>query len=705
MIDWVRKIEGVSFRHAVEILRAGSSFLSDSVTGTVIKQTTVPRLPCPIDEGLSGSKLLSQVTGYYHRTLLESPEALSYLEQRGLRSSEMLTHFRLGFANRTLGLRLPKKNRKAGGRIRTELGKVGILRKSGHEHFNGSVVVPISDEQGQVVEMYGRKIGQMLRKGTPKHLYLPGPHRGVFNIAAFGACEELIVCESLIDALTFWCAGFRNVTASYGAAGFTEEHLGALRQYHIRRVLIAYDRDETGDRQADALSERLLFDGLECLRVQFPQGMDANEFALESSDPGAELLDRLQRAVWMGKLPPAPSGTGGEEAALSLVAEAAPAAPAAAQPPVTAPASSPLAGLMPPTIPIEKKGEQLELRLGDRFYRVRGLEKNTSFEQLKINLLCSRERGFFVDHLDLYSARQRAAYVKEAARELSLEPRVLKADLGRVLLALEQLHDEQLRAAMAPKTTKVALSAERQKAALELLRSPNLLERILSDFEACGIVGERTGKLVGYLGACSRKLDEPLAIIIQSSSAAGKSSLMEALLSFIPSEERVKYSAMTGQSLFYMGEDELQHKVLAIVEEEGAERASYALKLLQSEGELSIASTGKDPHTGRLVTHEYRVQGPVMIFMSTTNIEIDEELQNRCLVLTVDEEREQTRAIHRLQRHLHTLEGMWQKAEKKRLLRLHQGRPAAAPPAACGQSLRPPADLPRRPHPDEAGII
>ena len=28
--------------------------------------------------------------------------------------------------------------------------------------------------------------------------------------------------------------------------------------------------------------------------------------------------------------------------------------------------------------------------------------------------------------------------------------------------------------------------------------------------------------------------------------------------------------------------------------------------------------------------------------------EIDEELLNRCIVLTVDEEREQTRAIHRL---------------------------------------------------------
>ena len=106
--------------------------------------------------------------------------------------------------------------------------------------------------------------------------------------------------------------------------------------------------------------------------------------------------------------------------------------------------------------------------------------------------------------------------------------------------------------------------------------------------------------------------------MIQSSSAAGKSSLMEAILKFMPPEEQVNYSAMTGQSLFYMGDMELKHKILAIAEEEGVRQASYALKLLQSEGQLTIASTGKDPGTGRMETQEYHVEGPVMIFLTTT---------------------------------------------------------------------------------------
>ncbi|MFC2146324.1 hypothetical protein ACFLRT_03080 [Acidobacteriota bacterium] len=128
---------------------------------------------------------------------------------------------------------------------------------------------------------------------------------------------------------------------------------------------------------------------------------------------------------------------------------------------------------------------------------------------------------------------------------------------------------------------------------------------------------------------------------------------------------------MTGQSLFYMREIDIKHKILAIVEEEGAERTRYALKLLQSEGELSIASTGKDPISGQLTTKEYRVEGPVMIFSTTTHIDIDEELQNRCIILTVDESREQTRAIHQKQREQRTLKGLKHSQEKTELLKVH----------------------------------
>ncbi|UUZ48639.1 hypothetical protein LP420_39095 [Massilia sp. B-10] len=168
---------------------------------------------------------------------------------------------------------------------------------------------------------------------------------------------------------------------------------------------------------------------------------------------------------------------------------------------------------------------------------------------------------------------------------------------------------------------------------------------------------------------------------------------MDAVLAMMPGEERVKYSAMTGQSLFYMGETNLKHKILAIVEEEGASRASYALKLLQSEGELTIATTGADPKTGNLVTQEYRVEGPVMMFLTTTAIDIDEELMNRCLVLSVDEDRAQTRDPPLAAREAHLAGVGAQGAEAENTGPAPQ-RPAPAAKAGRGQPVRRPADVP-----------
>ncbi|MEO8024784.1 hypothetical protein [Polaromonas sp.] len=312
---------------------------------------------------------------------------------------------------------------------------------------------------------------------------------------------------------------------------------------------------------------------------------------------------------------------------------------------------------------------------GARSWRVRGLEKNLSPDVLKVNVriaIASADGGaFHVDTLDLYNAKQRGHFAGQAAAETGVDERHLKADLGRVLMALESVQDEAIAEVLQPTPTEKMSEAE-QSDAMALLKTPDLPARILADFEAAGVVGEATNKLVGYLAAVSRKLDRPLAVVIQSSSAAGKSSLMDAILSFVPEEERVQYSAMTGQSLFYMGQTNLKHKILAIAEEEGAHRASYALKLLQSEGELTIASTGTDPATGNLITQEYKVEGPMSLFMTTTAIDIDEELMNRCLVLSVDEAREQTRAIHKLQRERRTLAGLTKKHEKTAILTVHR---------------------------------
>ena len=689
VIDWVMRSRGVSFRHAVELLRNEHPSLAEPVRIVSKGTTEAVKLEAPFEVNADDQRVLRQVVDYYHETLKQSPEALKYLQGRGFTHPEMIGHFRIGFSNRTLGYRLPEKNRKAGEEIRGRLQKLGILRESGHEHFNGSVVIPVFDLNGNITEMYGRKITPGLREGTPLHLYLPGPHQGVWNELALQVSKEIILCESLIDALTFWCAGFRNVTASYGVGGFTEDHKAAFKRHGVQRVWIAYDRDEAGDKAALSLAEELMAMGIECFRVLFPHGMDANEHARKTK-PAARVLEIcLNSAQWLGK------GKPPERPTVEVIpapieeppAEEMPASPEpqstseekpAAKEKMDKPVSSLAADPQPPPavnlsdVPAEVKGEEVAITLGDRYYRVRGLAKNLSYAIMRVNLLAARGDSFHVDTLDLYAARQRVAFVKQAAIEMAVKEDLVKHDLRHVLRKLEEVQDQQIQKTLEPKKPEIAISDEASAAAMELLEDPRLLDRILKDFERCGVVGEETNKQVGYLAAISRCLKTPLAVMVQSSSAAGKSSLMESILAFVPEEHCIEYSAMTGQSLFYMAEKDLKHKVLAIAEEEGASRAAYALKLLQSEGALTIASTGKDPATGRLVTHQYRVEGPVMIFLTTTAIDLDEELLNRCLVLTVNEDREQTQAIHRLQREAHTLEGLLAQQEREDILKVHQ---------------------------------
>ena len=109
-----------------------------------------------------------------------------------------------------------------------------MFRESGHEHFTGSLVIPVLDAAGQVAEVYGRKITENLRPGTPLHLYLPGPHRGVWNLPGIAAGGgEVILCEALIDALTFWCAGIGCDLRLWGG-WFYRAHLAAFRQHGVR---------------------------------------------------------------------------------------------------------------------------------------------------------------------------------------------------------------------------------------------------------------------------------------------------------------------------------------------------------------------------------------------------------------------------------------------------------------------------------------
>jgi DNA primase len=109
-VDWVMRTQGLSFRHAVEMLRGeGGARLQDAPTAAspaptvTTKKATVKKFAPLMDRAPDDQGLLQRVVEFYGAALQESPEALEYLRLRGINNAEAIAQFKLGFSNRTLG--------------------------------------------------------------------------------------------------------------------------------------------------------------------------------------------------------------------------------------------------------------------------------------------------------------------------------------------------------------------------------------------------------------------------------------------------------------------------------------------------------------------------------------------------------------------------------------------------------------------------
>ena len=549
--------------------------------------------------------LLETVVSHYHETLNTSKEARKYLENRKLWTPELLRAFRIGYADGSLVERLGKSP------LKKELRTLGVLTGSGRELMKGCIVVPILQGPA-VVNLYSRRI-----EGD-QHLYLPGARRGLFNAAGAKDAPRLVLCESILDALSLILMGEPGAMPLWGINGFTKDHEEFLKSWRGKELVIALDSDEAGRGAASALAESLSLYNPRV--VDMKEYKDQNALLCEAEDP---------KGKWKELAAPSPP------------------------PPVEAPDLT----------------DSLCFTFDERKYTVKGLA-SYGLDRLKVTVRLNIGERFHLDTLDLYSARAREHYAEASAKLLGTDAAKVTRDL---LLLCDSLESARLKTRPREKDDPSAMNATQREEALDLLKDPRLLERVLADMERLGCVGEREALALGYLATISRLLDKPLGLMILARSGAGKSTVQDAVCDFVPEESLVKYTRITGQALFYKEEDALVNKVLAIEEETGAESATYAIRNLQSSQTLTIGATRTDPQTGKLKTDSYRVRGPVAIMLTTTNPEaLDYETRNRFLEVTVNETHEQTARILKAQRDEDTLEGLLRQAERDRTMRLHQ---------------------------------
>ncbi|MDH5676002.1 MAG: hypothetical protein OEZ06_28020 [Myxococcales bacterium] len=276
-VEWVMKAEGISKKHAVELLKQG--YLPGDTTSTV-KKTTTKKLDT-FEVELPDDVLLSKVVEFYTHQLRESPVAQQWLRDHNLNLPEMVEALGIGFADRSLGYRLPERNRKAGRLLRGQLTQLGILRPSGHEHFRGCLTIPITNEHDQVVNIYGHRIGRT-RSGEPTELWLHDDQRGIFNLGGITGPDAVITAD-IMDALAVWCSGIASVTV---ATESTDDLTALLKARNVERVLLAHPRTDDGQEAAQALAEALSADGFTVMRVVFPQGLGPLTFTREAKVVG-----------------------------------------------------------------------------------------------------------------------------------------------------------------------------------------------------------------------------------------------------------------------------------------------------------------------------------------------------------------------------------------------------------------------------------
>jgi DNA primase catalytic core len=207
-IDFVSLAEGINTGEAIRRLAGVSG-------GLIRPASSVPPPSTPSTRTPQQQTLLNKAAEFYHKALFLHPEGRAYLKGRGLSEPALLESFRVGFANESIREAIPPE-----GEILDDLKAVGLLDAQGREHFRDCVVFPILDVQGNVAGLYGRKV---VAASKIRHLYLPGPHRGVWNRAGARSYKTLLLTEGILDAATLWQAGYKNALACYGTNGLTEE--------------------------------------------------------------------------------------------------------------------------------------------------------------------------------------------------------------------------------------------------------------------------------------------------------------------------------------------------------------------------------------------------------------------------------------------------------------------------------------------------
>lgn len=544
----------------------------------------------------------------------------------------------------------------------TYLAKRGITDKSLIEKFkisyeNGYVTFPFFDEQGNTGEVYSRSVND---KAKLKHKYTPGPHTGIFNLDGIKSSGEVYLCECVIDALSLYQMGMQNVTCTFGKGNLTDELKDILAKY-CKLVYIVYDNDGDNDEAALKTAEQLKSKGLSCQRVKLPAEMkDCNDFLTQTLKDGKQLPEikslfkKLENTHYTK-----PSK---QKANIELVEGA----------------NINAHGSFTELALISDENTALTYQIQDRKYIVRNFTRKL-IGNLKILLHIENKNGYHFTNTDLGSSRARRIFASQTRERLIVSEAETDVELEQLAMKLikvqEQAYKEKKDQDSEDTFERVYIvTPSREHTAIDLLTNRcYLTETLLPDLENLGVCGEEQNKQLYTIAGMSRMDDNPLHILVVSSSGTGKSYVQKCTLDLFPAKDVRRLSRTTAQVLFYVEKDYLMEKILSIDEMEGMMDSLYSFRILMSEKKLELLTTGKNEKGGNIAQRRL-IPGPTAVFLATTSIDrVDLETRSRMIITFGDESEQQTERIKRMHMKMdNTKEGRLLKMKRGEIIQKHQ---------------------------------
>ncbi|MFC1708290.1 CHC2 zinc finger domain-containing protein, partial [Planctomycetota bacterium] len=281
-IDLVAEMEGISPKEAVDRLLASSGARPTTKKEEEQKSVEV------------SAGLLARAAAHYAQSLEQALTARSYLAKRGLCDPVLLERFEIGHGDGSIKTVFSRAEGQA----------AGFINKRGTDFFYRAITFPLRDPEGRVVSFYARHTQRS------RHLYLPGPHRGLFNVPALRSQHSIILTESIIDALSAIRLGVENVLPLYGIHGLTEDHKELIEREKVLEVTLLLDNDDAGERVIEPLAAALEELGVTVYRAELPVGIkDLNDYLVKgrTTEELLEVLERRQKvtgAATAGELVP-----------------------------------------------------------------------------------------------------------------------------------------------------------------------------------------------------------------------------------------------------------------------------------------------------------------------------------------------------------------------------------------------------------------